>query len=363
MNHDDDGIIDGGEIAPDSSMVALLNSSEIDTQITTARKYPRSLKLFQRDVFEMVTLSEGIAAECIYAIKRGNKIIEGPSARFAEIVVSAWGNSRAGARVVSDRGDFVIAQGGFHDLQRNVCITYEVQRRIVDKEGRRFNVDMIGVTGNAASSIALRNAILKGVPKAFWAEHFITARKTAMGDVKTLPTRRALVFEELARFGISPEQCFALLGIPGEADIGLEHLVTLKGLITALKEGDTTPEDAFPPAHTSAAVRPARKSDKDAGAPPPPPPPAPPPAEATGQKEAEQPPPPPPPPAPAAADPRSDRPVVLATPSEIQHIKLRAQSANVNLTDLLASMGLTELDETLAFLTKEDFKLLKTKLS
>lgn len=355
MNDDDSQT----EIAPDSNMVALLNSSEIDTQITTARKYPRSLRQFQRDVFEMVTISEAIAAECIYALKRDGKIIEGPSARFAEIVVSAWGNSRAGARVVSDHGDFITAQGAFHDLQRNVCITYEVQRRIVNKNGQRFSTDMIGVTGNAASSIALRNAILKGVPKAFWAEHFMAARKTAMGEVKTLPTRRALVFEELARFGVTPEQCYALLGVHGDVDVGLDHLMTLKGIITAIKEGDTTPEQAFEPAVTSAAVRPARRSNVDAPPPPPaaPPPPAPPPA-----AKADAPPPPPAPPAAAPAE-RPQANVELATPSEIQHIKLRAKSAGVDLAGLLVQMQLTDLDETLAFLSKADFKLLKAKLS
>lgn len=54
------------------------------------------------------------------------------------------------------------AQGVFHDLERNVAITYEVRRRIVDKNGRRYKPDMIGVTANAACSIALRNAILRG---------------------------------------------------------------------------------------------------------------------------------------------------------------------------------------------------------
>ncbi|KAG1166891.1 hypothetical protein G6F35_017935 [Rhizopus arrhizus] len=106
----------------------------------------------------MVTLSQSIAEQCVYALPRDGKTIEGPSARFAEVIASAWGNNRAGARVIDDKGEFIIAQGVFHDLERNVAITYEVQRRIVDRQGRRFKPDMIGVTANAACSIALRNA-------------------------------------------------------------------------------------------------------------------------------------------------------------------------------------------------------------
>lgn len=169
----------------DSGTVALLNKSEIDMQISTAHKYPRSIKRFRDESLAMVTLNEAVAQECIYSLPRDGKNIEGPSARFAEVIASAWGNSRAGARVVSDQGDFVTAQGVFHDLERNVAITYEVQRRIVDKNGRRFKPDMIGVTANAACSIALRNSILKGVPKAFWADMYEAARQTAIGDVQT----------------------------------------------------------------------------------------------------------------------------------------------------------------------------------
>lgn len=232
-------------ITAESGTVALLNKSEIDMQIATAHKYPRSVKKFRETTLEMVTLNENIAQECIYSLPRDGKNIEGPSARFAEVVASAWGNSRAGARVVADSGDFVTAQGVFHDLERNVAITYEVQRRIVDRQGRRFKPDMIGVTANAACSIALRNAILKGVPKAFWADMYDAARQTAIGDVQTLANRRARALSVLQKMGVKPEQVFEFLGIKGEEDMTLEHLGTLFGITTAIKEGDTTPEQAF----------------------------------------------------------------------------------------------------------------------
>ena len=229
----------------ESGTAALINRSEIDMQISTAHKFPRSIKRFRQEALAMVTLNEQIAESCIYALPRGNKTIEGPSARFAEVVASAWGNCRAGARVVSDQGNFVTAQGIFHDLERNVAITYEVQRRITDSRGRRYNDDMIGVTGNAASSIALRNAILKGVPKAFWDDMYQAARATVMGDFQTLANRRAEAMKAFVALGVKPDQVFAKLGVSGVEDIGLEHLVTLRGLITAIKEGDTTPEQAF----------------------------------------------------------------------------------------------------------------------
>ena len=229
----------------ESGTVAMLNSSEINQQIVTAHRFPRSIKAFLDEAQALVTLNDSVANECIYALPRGGKTIEGPSARFAEIVAHAWGNSRAGARVVDEHGDFVTAQGVFHDLEKNVAITFEVQRRIVDKNGKRFKPDMIGVTANAACSIALRNAILKGVPKAFWQSLYDQARLVAMGDAKTLATRRAGALEFLQKFGATEDMVLKLLGVDGVEDITLEHLVTLRGIATAIKDGDTTVEQAF----------------------------------------------------------------------------------------------------------------------
>lgn len=238
MSDKDSMTVEGGT-------VALLNKAEIDQQITTAHAYPRSVKRFRDDSLAMVTLTENVAAGCIYALPRDGKVIEGPSARFAEVIASAWGNCRAGARVVNEGPEFVTAQGVFHDLERNVAITYEVQRRITGKGGKRFSADMIGVTANAACSIALRNAILKGIPKAFWSDMYDAARKTAAGNATTLGTRRADAIKAFQVYGVNETQILATLKRPGVADITLDDLVVLRGLFTAIKEGDTTPEQAF----------------------------------------------------------------------------------------------------------------------
>lgn len=259
-------LTEGHEVlSSEGGTLAVLNKSEIDQQIATAHKYPRSLKRFRDAVLEMVTLNEQIASECIYALPRENKVVEGPSARFGEIVASAWGNCRAGARVISDQGDYVTAQGVFHDLEHNVAITYEVQRRIVDKKGRRYSPDMIGVTANAACSIALRNAILKGIPKAYWGEMYAAARNVVAGDVKTLANRRADAIKAFQVFGVGEAQILEKLGRPGLQDIGVDDLVVLRGLLTAIRDGDTTPEEAFAreaPAEPAAKVpQPRRKSE------------------------------------------------------------------------------------------------------
>jgi len=238
------------EVDSGAALMAI-NSSEINQQIVTAKKFPRSIKEFVREATEMATLSEQVAMECMYSLKRKDKdgsvkVIEGPSARMAEIVASAWGNCRAGARVIAEDDRFVTAQGAFIDLQRNVAITYEVKRRISGKYGK-FSDDMIGVTANAACSIALRNAVFKGVPKAFWNEIFQKARQTAIGDSKSLAKRRGDMLAAFGKMGVSADEVYAYLGVPGEADISLDHIGLLIGVYQAIKEGETDVDQTFRP--------------------------------------------------------------------------------------------------------------------
>ncbi len=228
-----------------NNLVELMTKAEIDTQITTAKQYPRSIKQFINDAMQMVTLTESIAEACNYGLPRGSKIITGPSVRFAEIVLSAWGNCRAGTRIIHEDGRFITTQGVCHDLQRNTMITMDVKRRITDKNGKTFNDDMIGVTGNAASSIALRNAILRVIPKAFWEPLYEESRRVAMGDSKTLATRRADALAVMQKYGATLEMILTKFEIKGVEDITLEHLQTLNACRNSIKAGETTVEELF----------------------------------------------------------------------------------------------------------------------
>lgn len=225
--------------------IGAIVKAEIDVQISTAKAYPRSLSRFAKEVLDMATLNPEVAKACMYSLKRDGKTILGPSARLAEIALSAWGNSRGGARIVDDSGDFVTAQGFMHDLERNVAVSFEVRRRITTREGRRYSPDMIGVTANAAASIAFRNAVFKVIPRAYWAPAFDKALGVVRGDVKTLVTRRAAAMETVQKLGVTSDRVLATLGVEGIEDIGLDELVTLQGILNAIEEGDTSVDQAF----------------------------------------------------------------------------------------------------------------------
>jgi hypothetical protein len=240
----------------ETSMVATLVKAELDTQITTARTYPRSLKGAIDNIMSLATLDEQTAADCMYAMPRGGKPIRGPSIRLAEIIAQQWGNCRVEARVIqTDRVNKVItAEGTFHDLETNSAMRSVVQRRISDKRGRLFNDDMIVVTGNAACSIARRNAVLAGVPKAVWRKAYEASEQVVAGDIKTLATRREAAIKAFGTYGVKPEQVFGALDVESIDDITLEHIPALQGMFSALKNGEATVEEMFD-ARRSASAR------------------------------------------------------------------------------------------------------------
>lgn len=259
VNVDDDT----GEIQVGMEQLGV-SAAEVNQQIATAKAYPRSLQRFRQDLIGQVTLSESIAQSCLYALPRGGKKIEGPSIRFAEIAMGCWGNCRATARIVAETDNFIVAQGIFIDLERNVAVGIEVNRRIVDSKGKRYDVDMIGVTGAAASSIALRNAILRGIPRALFEEGYIAAKRTVAGTLATLADRRNRMLEAFAPYNVTQEQILAAVGKEGLIEIGLNELVTLGGYLTAIQQEERDPEEIFPPVQSRAARQTAPKVEPPA---------------------------------------------------------------------------------------------------
>lgn len=227
------------------SALSLITKAEIDVQISTAKAFPRSLKTFLDKAMSMATVTEEVAASCSYALPRGGKALEGPSVRLAEIVCSTYGNIRAGARVIANDGKTITAQGICHDLETNNCVTVEVKRKITDKNGKTFTEDMQVVTGNAACAIAYRNAVYKVVPYALVQEVYDKAKEVAIGKAETLVARRTKAVEYFKSLKVTEQQICDVLEVKKIEDIDLEKLSTLRGMVSLIKNGESTVKDLF----------------------------------------------------------------------------------------------------------------------
>jgi hypothetical protein len=222
---------------------------EIDIQITTAKAYPRDIDQFMDDSLSMATRNDDVAAKCFYSLTKGGKSIEGPSVRLSEIVAVNYGNLRFGQKFVgfTEDGNSVIAEGFAYDLQKNVAARIETTRRIVDKYGKRYGIDVIETTKLAAGAIAKRQAIFQIIPMSFIQEIFEKCKKVAVGDIKSLTARRTKAIEHFTKFGVTIDRILATLGKPSIEEVGLKDLELLLGLSTAIKDGDTDIDTAFPP--------------------------------------------------------------------------------------------------------------------
>jgi DNA-directed RNA polymerase subunit RPC12/RpoP len=220
--------------------------AEVESQIATAKRYPRDITKFKDKLMTMANLDQQTAEGCYYSLPRAGKAISGPSVRFAEIALSCYGNCVASADIVNEDDNFIYAEGMCRDLENNVAIRMTVRRRITNKYGQRYNDDLIVVTANAACAIALRNAIFKIVPGAYIKAAFDQVRETAVGKAESFANRRAVILERLGKLGVDEDRVLYSLGRACVDDITVNDAATLIGLGTAIHDGDTTLDEAFP---------------------------------------------------------------------------------------------------------------------
>lgn len=248
----------------DMGAALAVRKQEMEIEVATAKRYPRDLRAFPTKVTQMAMTDAEVAASCFYVLERKKKgkggapdemvRIQGMSVRFAEIVGHCWGNLQFGARVIEVGEKFLVAEAIVRDLENNNRGSQEVRRSISGKYGR-FSDDMIVTTANAACSIALRNALFKVVPPALVKGLWDQVVAFAIGDERTVVTRRDKALAKFSEKGITAQQILHRLGLRDLAEIKLKEIQTLLGIWSLLDQGESTVEDEFPSAPAQEPVQ------------------------------------------------------------------------------------------------------------
>ena len=243
-----------------AQLVASLDRAEranIDIQVSTAKQYPRSISRCANNAVAIATMDKDTAQSCGYALPRGGKPITGPSVHLAKIIAQQYGNLRAEAKVVEITDKQVVSRGTAWDLENNYAVSFEVRRSIVGKNGNRFSDDMITVTGNAANSIAYRNAIFGIVPKSITDKAYKAAQHLITGDLsdeeKLIKRRDGAIKHFTDTYGITEEEVIKLCGKHTVNQIQADEIALLLGFAQSLKDGDTTVEELMAPFRKSKA--------------------------------------------------------------------------------------------------------------
>lgn len=252
MIDEETGLVTTVETVDDvSRWSAQQDAAVLDVQVATAKRYPRSVQRFQSDLESWATLNREAAMECFYSLPRDGKQIIGPSVRFAELVQVAYGNIVVDSQIIDEGREAIVVSATARDLERNIAARAQVRRNIMTsakggRPARRYSVDMIATTVQAASAIARRNAIFQIVPKALWSTIYEKARKVAHGDLTNFVQRRNELAKALKEAGCDPANVKAALGGREIKDWTADDALALELKLRAIKSGEVTAAQAFP---------------------------------------------------------------------------------------------------------------------
>lgn len=225
-----------------------LERAAIDVSVTTARRFPRTILAFQRDLETWATATPEIATECFYVLERENRRtgkttrIVGPSVRFAELILASYRNLAVDVRIENDDGQRVTIVAVARDMERNVAQRVPVVRRVTDREGRRYSDDMVNVTIQAAASIAKRNAIMGVVPRALWTAVLEKAKALARGDAMSMTERIGKALQAFQAVGVTEARLLGFVGKPSVKDLDAEDLLALRVAMDEIKKGERDPD-------------------------------------------------------------------------------------------------------------------------
>lgn len=232
----------------DVSVIEAQDRALIDMQIATAKRYPRNVQRAISNSIAIITLDVETAKTCHYSVPRGGKSVSGPSVHLAKILAQNWGNMRIQAKVIGTDQKHVSSEGMCWDLESNLAVKTTVNRSIMGKFGR-YSDDMITVTGNASNSISMRNAILSVIPKGVVDKCYNVAKAMITGDIsdetKLIAKRKQVVDGLKDTYNIKEEEVLAAVGKQAINHLTADDIIVLIGVGQAIRDGDTTVEEAF----------------------------------------------------------------------------------------------------------------------
>lgn len=221
----------------------------IDSQVATAKKYPRNLTRVRDNTIAIACMNRETAEACRYAKPVGGKKISGPSVHLARIACQQYGNIRVQQRIKQITDRTIIAEAVAFDMETNYAVCVEARRSIIDKEGNRYKESVIETNAMAILAIAERNAILKVIPKSIIDSAYDEAFKCANGDLSDkakLLIARDKAFEIFKNeYAASEEEVITVLGLKTKEAITPEHIADLRGYLQSLRDKEVSAEELF----------------------------------------------------------------------------------------------------------------------
>lgn len=235
-----------------------------EMQIRIAFERPRDVVKCRDSALKELIAFHEFADEGHYSIPyKDNKakrvtFVEGLSIKAAMALVSHWGNSTNGARVADDRGDHVMVQGMFFDIEKNNLTLREltVSKYNKGKNAYRLSDDALHRAIAAGESKAVRNAILASLPVALKNTYMKTIKKLVLNPPQKEGVKAKTYKERIEdaksyfvkAYGVKADEVAGLINktIENEPGVTEENLLWyLVGVKNALREGAVSVDFVF----------------------------------------------------------------------------------------------------------------------
>ena len=218
--------------------------ASINSQVATAKMYPRSLRRVLDNSIVISTMNVATAKTCRYAKPVGGKTISGPSVHLARIICQQYGNIRIQQRIKSIDHKSIVAEAVAFDMETNYAVCVEARRSILKKDGTRYDESTIETNAMAIMAIAERNAILKVIPKSLIDRVYDEAFKFAHGDLSDstkLVKERTRIFNVFKdTYAMQEADVIKVIGINTKEAVTAEHIADLTGILQCLKDKEIT---------------------------------------------------------------------------------------------------------------------------
>ena len=235
--------------------------AQIQTAFLVAMQRPRDT-MQARDRILSACKRPSFADKVFYSKPVGGKAIIGPSVRFAEEMIRAWGNVLTQTQVIYEDDDVLRVRVTCIDLESNSQHSKEMQiRKVVERKSEadrdvlekrrnskgdvvfivRATEDEIHNKVASAISKAIRNEGLRLIPADIVSDALNTADETlARSDAEDPKTKLKTICDSFAQIGIKPKYLAELLGHSLDEPVTPYELKELRGTYTAISSGETT---------------------------------------------------------------------------------------------------------------------------
>jgi hypothetical protein len=241
----------------------------IQAMYVLARKFPRHA---QKSIIEIqeACSRQTLAEKALYAYPRGGQVITGPSIRLAEVFALAWGNMDYGMREidqVSGPNAHSVIEAYCSDLEKNVHQhrAFQVFHKMKLKGNRGMKVldDPRDVYEHVANYGArrMRACILALIPAYIREDAESRVKATLKSDAVPLVERVNKMVSAFQSVGVTIDLLEKRLDHATNL-ITEDELIELRGVYTALKDGEGKRQDFFQLRAEASGGRAAELNDK-----------------------------------------------------------------------------------------------------